>query len=470
MNDDKLAQLEQMLKDGTISKEEYEAKKKELNIEESKTNSKTKKKSNKKTIIIIVCIIVGVLIICGIVGSLMKVNKTNNILKSFDDIQEDIKEKEESGEFYNYQLYKNFTEDGLAWLLATYNIDYVGEDYFVCINKNGETILQYKKYDYNDAPDGIRDVTSFNNNIAIITDCDYNKIAIDKDGNTIIAEGDENCTEILSEDTTLGYVIVKKTEESYIETKDLYGVVDNTGKFVIPLSEENADPYGKNGLRTIATGIFRDGSNIINLETGAIAESDLWYGDNFWKVENKIIQRNGDYEGSMIAFTADDLKECGRKKFKDIKEVGTYSENKIFMEYEIENDQTKRGFLDTNFEEVIDLSELEITNKPIFKDGYAGLVIRDNWYTVIDEKGEMQFEPVKVDGNPLCFNLGNKRFYIEIDGKGRIIDEKNNTVSQLKTKMKSDNGTYYYSNGYIVNTSGELVNTDGETLSIYMKK
>ena len=140
MNDDKLAQLEQMLKDGTISKEEYEAKKKELNIEESKTNSKTKKKSNKKTIIIIVCIIVGVLIICGIVGSLMKVNKTNNILKSFDDIQEDIKEKEESGEFYNYQLYKNFTEDGLAWLLATYNIDYVGEDYFVCINKNGETI------------------------------------------------------------------------------------------------------------------------------------------------------------------------------------------------------------------------------------------------------------------------------------------------------------------------------------------
>ena len=38
MNDDKLAQLEQMLKDGTISKEEYEAKNKELNIEESKTN------------------------------------------------------------------------------------------------------------------------------------------------------------------------------------------------------------------------------------------------------------------------------------------------------------------------------------------------------------------------------------------------------------------------------------------------
>ena len=63
MKNDKLSQLEQMLKDGTISKEEYEAKKNEINLNGSKTENastgKTENKSHRK-IIIIVCVFVGI--------------------------------------------------------------------------------------------------------------------------------------------------------------------------------------------------------------------------------------------------------------------------------------------------------------------------------------------------------------------------------------------------------------------------
>ena len=234
--------------------------------------------------------------------------------------------------------------------------------------------------------------------------------------------------------------------------------------------KENKDPYEKTGLTTIGTGIFRDGSNIVNIATGAVAESGYWYAEDFWEVGDKLVQCNGDYQGDMIVYTSDDLKECARKHFYSIIEVGNFGQGKIFMEYELVDEQTRRGFFNENLEEVIDLSELEITNKPIFKDGYAGLVIRDKWYTVIDENGEMQFEPVEMENDPLCFNLGDKRFYIESNGKGMIIDEKNNVIAQLTTRMKSDNGSYYYSDGYIVGLTNEFINANGEKLTVYMKK
>lgn len=474
MENDKLSQLEQMLKDGTISKEEYEAKKNEINLNGSKTENastdKTENKSHRKIIIIIVCVFVGILILCAIIGVVSRNKSTSLPFKSLDEMKEEQQETAERGEFSSYKVYKTFSEDDLAWVIGTSTVDFQDENYFACINRNGETILQFRQYDYNEDKNWIKDVTSFHNGIAIITDGNDKKRVIDTEGNTIIAEGDENCTEILSNATNLGYIIVKKTEDSYLGTRELYGVVDNTGKFVIPLSEENKDPYEKTGLTTIGTGIFRDGSNIVNIATGAVAESGYWYAEDFWEVGDKLVQCNGDYQGDMIVYTSDDLKECARKHFYSIIEVGNFGQGKIFMEYELVDEQTRRGFFNENLEEVIDLSELEITNKPIFKDGYAGLVIRDKWYTVIDENGEMQFEPVEMENDPLCFNLGDKRFYIESNGKGMIIDEKNNVIAQLTTRMKSDNGSYYYSDGYIVGLTNEFINANGEKLTVYMKK
>ena len=65
----------------------------------------------------------------------------------------------------------------------------------------------------------------------------------------MIEEGDEDCTEILSTDTTLGYVIIKKVDDTYMGTTNSYGVIDNQGKFIIPLSPENEDPLGKKYFR-----------------------------------------------------------------------------------------------------------------------------------------------------------------------------------------------------------------------------
>ena len=482
MKDNKLSQLDQMLKDGTINQEEYENKMKEILKKENKTTNNDsqenkKNRHNKKTIIVVVvCIILAVIIVFGIVGKLLKNDVTDKLGSMITDMEQEREEKTENGEFFSYQVYSNFTEDDLAWVRAKYEEEkYITTDYFVCVNKNGDTILQYKEYDDESAPDGIKSVTSFHNGIAIVTDGDDNKRVINKEGKTLIEEGDEDCTEILSTNTTLGYVIIKKVDDTYMGTTNSYGVIDNQGKFIVPLSPENENPLGKDSLKTIAYGIFRDGSNIINIKDGAIAESTYWYGEKFWDAGDKIIQYTGDTTKEMVVYTAKDLKECARKKFRGVREIGNLGEEEIYVEYRVEDDEIKRGFFNEELKEVLDLSELEITNKPVFKDGYAGLIIRKNWYTVIDENGEMQFEPVKIEnGDPVCLNLGNKNFYIEENGKGKIIDEKNNIKAQLKTRIVQNDGVYYYSDGYIEsngsgNGSGEFIDVNGETMKIYFK-
>ena len=465
MNDDKLSQLKRMLSDGTITKEEFEKKKKELNLKES--IPKQEKKSNKKTIIIVVSVIIVILIICSIIGAVLKENKkTNSILDSFDEVQKEREEKEESGEI-SYKVVQNFSEDGLAWVTGEAGSPLELKDYYICINKNGENLLQYEKYDYNKSPGGIKEVTAFHNGIAIITDGDNKKKAIDKDGNVIIEEGGENCTKILSTDTTLGYVIVEKTDDSYKGTNTSYGVVDNKGNFVIPLSEDNAETLGQNDLETVAKGIYRKGKEIVNVETGAKVETDYSYGDEFIDAGEKIFYCNESLLGEVVVYSSNDLKEIARKSFKEIKTVGTYSDGKFYIEYEDENENKKRGFLNDNLEIVTDLSDLEITNVPVFKDGYAGLVIREKWYTVINENGEMQFEPAE---GTVCINLGDKKFYIESNKVYTINDEKNNILTQLKEYMKVENKKYWYTDGYIITNLGLYMDTNGEYLKVYLKK
>lgn len=76
MKDDKLSQLEQMLKDGTINQEEYETKKEEILKKENTNNVNQEDGKNghkkKAIIIVVVCIILAVIIVMGIVGELLK--------------------------------------------------------------------------------------------------------------------------------------------------------------------------------------------------------------------------------------------------------------------------------------------------------------------------------------------------------------------------------------------------------------
>ena len=152
MKDNKLFQLEQMLKDGTINQEEYENKKKEILKRDSKNinnaSQEDEKNSHKKKtiIIVVVCIILAVIIVFGIVGELLKNDVTDKLDSMITDMEQEREEKTENGEFFSYQVYSNFTEDDLAWVRAKYEEEkYVTTDYFVCVNKNGDTILQYKE-------------------------------------------------------------------------------------------------------------------------------------------------------------------------------------------------------------------------------------------------------------------------------------------------------------------------------------
>lgn len=462
MKDDKLSQLKQMLSDGTISKEEFEQKKKELNL----TESVPEKKNNKKTIIIVVsviCAIIVILIIYSIVSASNKRKMIDSISNSFETTQDESEEEKEAGETTAYDVVQNFSEDGLSWVYAEVGPSSALEHYYICINRNGETLSQYKKYDYKDAPDGIKEVTAFHNGISIITDGENKKKVVDKDGNIIIAEGDEDCTKIISTDTTLGYVIVEKIDDSYKGTNTSYGVVNNQGDFVIPLSEDNAETFGQGELETVTKGIYRKGKEIVNIETGAKVETGNEYGDKFIDAGGKIIYCNKNLISDVVVYSSSDLKETARKNVRSIKTVGSYSDGKFYIEYEDENENKKRVFLNDNLETVADVSDLEITNVPVFKDGYAGLLIREKWYTVINENGEMQFEP--ADGT-VCINLGDKKFYVESNESYTVNDEKNNIVTQLKYKMKSENGQYWYSDGFIIPNLGFYLKTDGEVLSV----
>ena len=83
MKDDKLSQLEQMLKDGTINQEEYETKKEEILKKENTNNVNQEDGKNghkkKAIIIVVVCIILAVIIVLGIVGELLKNDVTDKV-------------------------------------------------------------------------------------------------------------------------------------------------------------------------------------------------------------------------------------------------------------------------------------------------------------------------------------------------------------------------------------------------------
>ena len=463
MSNEKLSQLKQMLSDGTISKEEFEQKKKELNLKESKLEQE--KRNNKKTIIIVVSIIIIILIVCSIIATSSEKRRTDRILNTLNITQEKSEEKE-TGETTAYEVVQNFSEDGLSWVYTEIKEDLNSNDYYICINRNGESLIKYKEYDYEYAPDGIKEVTGFHNGICIITDGENKKKVIDKEGNVIIAEGDEACTKIISTDTTLGYIIVEKIDDSYKGTNTSYGVVDNQGNFVIPLSEDNAETFGQGELETVAKGIYRKGREIVNIETGAKVETGNEYGDKFINAEGKIIYCNKNLISDIVVYSSSDLKETARKNVRSIKTVGNYSDGKFYIEYEDENENKKRVFLNDNLETVADVSDLEITNVPVFKDGYAGLVIREKWYTVIDGNGKMQFEP--ADGT-VCINLGNKKFYIESNKVYTINDEKNSILTQLKEHMKVEDKKYWYTDRYIITNLGLYMDTNGEYLKVNLK-
>ena len=448
---------------------------------------KLKKKKRTRNIIIIVSISVAVLLVLIIGGiwlstSLFNKIKDKNNFKIENVIENVIEEGKEGiltpteieNNLFNnerlsrYNVVTNFTEDNLAWISGTTNSN---ENYYICINREGQEILRYKKYNYSTAPDGIREVTAFHNGLAIITNGENKKSVINTAGTVIVAEGDDKCTNIISEDTTFGYIIVEKIDDTYLGTTTMYGIVDSEGNFKVPLSEENE--YLKNlGSSAIAKGIYTSGDKIYNIETGKEVERTSSFENHANYYDGKIFCY---YEGSLVSdpltiFSANDLSVIAKSEF-ELNEglggkVGEFSEGKIFIEYPDNNSDNGRvrGFFNEKLEKLIDLSELEITNEPIFIDGYANLVIRERWYTVIDEEGKMLFEP--VEGVETCVNLGNRRFYVETeDGECKIIDENNNTIVADVPEMD------YYTKGYYVSEDTErFIDTNGKELEITLKQ
>lgn len=277
---------------------------------------------------------------------------------------------------------------------------------------------------------------------AILKDENGNINVYYKDGTIVFSYKEAEYKKVML--TSHGYLIIDKIEETYNNSEEKIGVYSlKDKKYIIePSSEYNVIDKRGDDMYILNY----DEQIYFNSRLAKIVKYDRYIPDDF--VDGYSI----DQESDVIKVCKDDG-TC-----KNIK----YNYNHSFLKtkdyvsngYAVDTDNGNEGvfrIINLNTGEVVDLSDKfhRIINKPMFnEDGYA-LVLSSNqsgsrYYTVINTKGEMQFDPVKYssaysfEGNydenlntiNLVTNLSNG--YIIMDGNGNVPTEirdiKNNLV------------------------------------------
>ena len=269
-----------------------------------------------------------------------------------------------------------------------------------------------------------------------------------KDGTIVFSYKENEYKKVML--TSHGYLIINKIEETYnnsVEKIGVYSIKDK--KYIVePSSEYNSiDQYGDDMYR-----LNYDKDIFFNSRLGKIVKFNDRISDKF--VNGYIVDQDSD---KLIV--CKDNGTCKNIKYSyDHSYVNTrdFTSNGFAVDI---NNGWENNFRIINLEtgEIVDLSDkfYRIINRPKFdKNGYA-LVLSSNqsgtrYYTVINTKGEMQFEPVKYssaysfEGNydetlntiNLVTNLSNG--YIILDGNGNLPSEirdiKNNLI------LKSNQG------------------------------
>lgn len=324
--------------------------------------------------------------------------------KKLEDIQNEMKQgKEENVEpetdCLEEKLYiidgENFSE-GMAVVLIRTDED---EDKPVVINKEGSIIFELE--DAGEYPYGIRDcaieyrATFQSGGLLWEKLGEFAKI-YDTQGN-IIADLGEKYSSVKKMGN--GYYFVIKQPSGY-QTKEVqYGVVNNKGEEVIPLSSE----LGENTDGKFGDGVILTGNICISGEDGKVTEISDTNGGKYStlihaKRGNNLITEGGicDLEGNLIA---------GFNPSYDYRDSDMLVSNNTVLTFNgiWTDDETTIRVYDFNGNMISEetFPDVDITHIGEYSGGYAPVEISGSdgkYVTMLDENGKFTFEPIKVEG------------------------------------------------------------------------
>lgn len=291
---------------------------------------------------------------------------------------------------------ENFSE-GMAAVLIRTDED---RDKPVVINKEGSVVFELE--DAGEYPYGITDRdaryrATFQSGGLLWEDLGEFAKIYDAEGNIIVDLG-EKYSEV--EKMGNGYYLVKKRPSGY-QTKEVqYGVVNNNGEEVIPLSAE----LGEYTDGILGNGIILTGNVCISGEDGKVTEINNLNGGRYStrihaKRGNKLIAEGGicDLEGNLIA----EFNPPYDYRVADM----LVSDNTVLTFSGIRtNDETTIRVYDFNGNMISEeaFPDVDIRHIGEYSGGYASVEIfgSDGKYvTMLDENGQFVFEPIKVEGD-----------------------------------------------------------------------
>lgn len=312
---------------------------------------------------------------------------------------------------------------------------------WVCVNiaGNAEIVLgeEYTK------------VTDFCNSMfAIVEDESGIKTLIDRSGDCRLCEYSYTCDEIITNDFHASMAVATQKVKENGKEQIGYGIIGDTLGWIKPPSTKNE--YLKEFTKGIDGGVLTNekGDKLYFHTTGKIVENV----DEFLFYDATTAM----YRKGTDIYLIDKSGENERVSMKNIAKAAEWTEGVIYCELT----DGKKVFNNINGDVILDVSHLDIINEPRFINEYAGILFNTDEgtkYTVIDIKGNMQFDPRPGE---MCDTLTAKVYRVN-DAEGlRVIDEKG------KTLFNVDKSITYFTNGYALKDEKDYVTTDGTVLKI----
>lgn len=340
-------------------------------------------------------------------------------------------ETEERTETY-FKEARNFSDD-VAWVKPEED-----DSNWELINTEGEVLFTLDK--------GEDPTTDYKRGIAIVEE---SKV-VDKKGNIISSMKDGTYDTIISNEFSYdGYVVVSKTTKSIEGTETKCGIIDNDGSWYHELDEKLNNPDSEvEGSMLYENWDDDDNYSYYDLKTDEFIDEDTY---------NKRILDRSFYDG-LAFFTYEE-------------ESGAVWLSGVGTGFEIYEDRAKKirktGFYNTDLELVIDLSKYSFCQDlSHFQDGYCAVLLRnpdgDDFYTIIDKKGEFTFEPI---GDTEVFeSFSNGLIGMVSDYEITYYDIHYNMVFKKELYNNRIGDQFYcgllkigdYNNIYYVNTKGEI--------------
>ncbi|MBS7008287.1 hypothetical protein [Anaerostipes sp.] len=291
-------------------------------------------------------------------------------------------EEEKKTETY-YKEGRNFSEN-VAWVKPKED-----NSNWQLIDTSGKVLFTLED---NEEP-----TTNFKRGIAIVD----NKKVIDKNGNIVSSVEDGEYDKInTNEDTFEGYAFVEKRVSNIEGTNTYHGIIDNDGSWYHKLDSK----IGSLQYKAIGTMLYYDSDKCYDLKNNEFIDLETYMNRGF----------DRSFHDGLIYLTVDE--ETGYVNLPVDGEDFEVIKNKKKIK--------KTGYYDKKLNLVIDLSKYPYCN-PIsyFQDGYCPIILRnpdsEDFYTVLNKKGEFVFEPIEQPGTCHTFSAGLISFF------GR--ESKNNT-------------------------------------------